>query len=256
VHAISREHGDSEIRSEHELGGESADHQRVRERRPHESRPDERHLARTFVAHSFSSPCSTDQVRQLPRKSRRRGRIPRCFSRAIVVPSIVEQIPPPIRGEWTAVSALRGRNEPTGSFTVASAARSSRSPQSQFFVTASPQSLSGTGELSAAAYMLRSPIRRAAPLLACRQGLLPPPDAGDPGFRMNAVSVVSSAFSVLFLYLIAVRLIRTAIFQNLQSGFTGFFGMELNTVIIFLVHRRCELHTIVRCACSRQYNRA
>ncbi|HTY59962.1 MAG TPA: DUF2723 domain-containing protein [Bacteroidota bacterium] len=80
----------------------------------------------------------------------------------------------------------------------------------QFFVTAQPTvSFWDPGELSAAAYMLQVPHPPGGPLFSLVGRffyLLPMP--GDPGFRMNAVSVLASACSVLFLYLIAVRLIR------------------------------------------------
>ena len=80
----------------------------------------------------------------------------------------------------------------------------------QFFVTAQPTvSFWDPGELSAAAYMLQVPHPPGGPLFSLVGRvfyLLPMP--GDPGFRMNAVSVASSAFAVLLLYLIAVRLIR------------------------------------------------
>ena len=80
----------------------------------------------------------------------------------------------------------------------------------QFFATAQPTvSFWDPGELSAAAYMLQVPHPPGGPLFSLVGRvfyLIPMP--GDPGFRMNAVSVVSSAFAVLFLYLIAVRLIR------------------------------------------------
>ncbi|HTR98604.1 MAG TPA: DUF2723 domain-containing protein, partial [Bacteroidota bacterium] len=80
----------------------------------------------------------------------------------------------------------------------------------QFFLTAQPTvSFWDPGELSAAAYMLQVPHPPGGPLFSLVGRffyLLPMP--GDPGFRMNMVSVVSSALAVLFVYLIAVRLIR------------------------------------------------
>ena len=80
----------------------------------------------------------------------------------------------------------------------------------QFLITAQPTvSFWDPGELSAAAYMLQVPHPPGGPLFSLVGRffyLLPMP--GDLGFRMNAVSVVSSACTVLFLYLIAVRLIR------------------------------------------------
>jgi hypothetical protein len=80
----------------------------------------------------------------------------------------------------------------------------------QFFLTAQPTvSFWDPGELSAAAYMLQVPHPPGGPLFSLvGRFFYMMPIPGDPGFRMNAVSVVSSAFTVLFLYLIAVRLIR------------------------------------------------
>ena len=80
----------------------------------------------------------------------------------------------------------------------------------QFFITAQPSvTFWDPGELSAASYMLQVPHPPGGPLFSLVGRffyILPMP--GDPGFRMNAVSVVSSACAVMFLYLIAVRLIR------------------------------------------------
>jgi len=79
----------------------------------------------------------------------------------------------------------------------------------QFFLTAQPTvSFWDPGELSAAAYMLQVPHPPGGPLFSLvGRFFYLLPIAGDPGFRMNLVSVASSAFSVLFVYLIAVRLI-------------------------------------------------
>jgi hypothetical protein len=80
----------------------------------------------------------------------------------------------------------------------------------QFIVTLQPSvSFWDPGEISAAAYMLQVPHPPGGPLFLLVGRffyLLPFP--GDPGFRMNMVSAVSSAVVVLFLYLIAVKLIR------------------------------------------------
>ena len=80
----------------------------------------------------------------------------------------------------------------------------------QFFLTAQPTvSFWDPGELSAAAYMLQVPHPPGGPLFSLvGRFFYLLPISGDPGFRMNLVSVVSSAFAVLFVYLIAVRLIR------------------------------------------------
>jgi hypothetical protein len=80
----------------------------------------------------------------------------------------------------------------------------------QFFSTAQPSvSFWDPGELSAAAYGLQVPHPPGGPLFSIVGHffyMLPFP--GSPGFRMNAVSALSSAISVLLLYLVAVRLIR------------------------------------------------
>ncbi|HUI10004.1 MAG TPA: DUF2723 domain-containing protein [Bacteroidota bacterium] len=80
----------------------------------------------------------------------------------------------------------------------------------QFFITAQPTvSFWDPGELSAAACMLQVPHPPGGPLFSLvGRFFYLLPMRGDPGFRMNMVSVVSSALAVLFVYLIAVRLIR------------------------------------------------
>lgn len=65
------------------------------------------------------------------------------------------------------------------------------------------------GELSAAAYLMQVPHPPGGPLFSIVGRvfyLLPIP--GDLGFRMNMVSALSSAFTVLLLYLIAIRVIE------------------------------------------------
>jgi hypothetical protein len=80
----------------------------------------------------------------------------------------------------------------------------------QFIITLQPSvSFWDPGELSAAAYALEVPHPPGGPLFSLLGHIfymLPLP--GDIGFRMNLFSGMSSAFSVLFLYLIVVRLIR------------------------------------------------
>lgn len=80
----------------------------------------------------------------------------------------------------------------------------------QFFKTAQPTvPFWDPGELSAAAALLQVPHPPGGPLFSLVGRifyLLPIP--GDLGFRMNAMSVIASVFSVLFLYLIAVKLIE------------------------------------------------
>lgn len=80
----------------------------------------------------------------------------------------------------------------------------------QFLLTAQPSvSFWDPGELSAAAYLLQVPHPPGGPLFSLVGRLfylLPIP--GDLGFRMNMLSVLASAFSVLLLYLVAVRLMK------------------------------------------------
>ena len=81
----------------------------------------------------------------------------------------------------------------------------------QFFVTGQPSvSFWDPGEISAAAYGLQVPHPPGGPLfLLVGRFFYMLPFPGDLGLRMNVVSFLSSAFSVLFLYLIAVKLINT-----------------------------------------------
>ncbi|HTY59043.1 MAG TPA: DUF2723 domain-containing protein, partial [Bacteroidota bacterium] len=80
----------------------------------------------------------------------------------------------------------------------------------QFLLTVQPSvPFWDPGELSAAAYMLEVPHPPGGPLFSLVGRvffMLPVP--GDIGLRMNLISVVASALSVLLLYLVAVKLIR------------------------------------------------
>ncbi len=80
----------------------------------------------------------------------------------------------------------------------------------QFVITAQPSvSFWDPGELSAAAYKLEVPHPPGGPLFSLVGHILYMiPFPGSLGFRMNLVSVLSSAFSILFLYLIVVRLVK------------------------------------------------
>ena len=80
----------------------------------------------------------------------------------------------------------------------------------QYLLTAQPSlSFWDPGELSAASYMLQVPHPPGGPLfLLVGRFFYMLPIPGDPGFRMNCVSVVSSALSVLLFYLIAVKIIE------------------------------------------------
>jgi len=73
------------------------------------------------------------------------------------------------------------------------------------------------GELSAAACLMQVPHPPGGPLFSMVGRvfyLLPIP--GDLGFRMNLVSAIASAFTVLFLYLIAVKVIEN--YKGKSSG--------------------------------------
>jgi len=75
------------------------------------------------------------------------------------------------------------------------------------------------GELSAAAYLMQVPHPPGGPLFSMVGRIfymLPIP--GDIGFRMNVMSAVASVFTVLFLYLIAVKVIEH--YRGKQSGNT------------------------------------
>jgi hypothetical protein len=80
----------------------------------------------------------------------------------------------------------------------------------QFLLTVQPSvPFWDPGELSAAAYMLEVPHPPGGPVFSLIGRvffMLPIP--GDIGLRMNLVSVVASALSVLLLYLVTVKLIR------------------------------------------------
>lgn len=74
------------------------------------------------------------------------------------------------------------------------------------------------GELSAAAYMLEVPHPPGGPLFSLvGHVFFMIPFPGDIGLRMNLISVISSAISVLLVYLIAVKLIRNYTRKDPQS---------------------------------------
>ncbi len=105
----------------------------------------------------------------------------------------------------------------------------------QFFMTAQPSvSFWDPGELSAAAYALEVPHPPGGPLFSLVGHvfyLLPLP--GNIGFRMNTLSVVASAFSVLLLYLIAVRLMKLykgAEPQNVLSACGTYFSAAIGAL--------------------------
>ena len=80
----------------------------------------------------------------------------------------------------------------------------------QYIITAQVSvSFWDPGELSAAAYLMQVPHPPGGPLFSIVGRvfyMLPIP--GDLGFRMNLVSALASAFTVLFLYLITVKVIE------------------------------------------------
>ncbi len=105
----------------------------------------------------------------------------------------------------------------------------------QFLLTVQPSvSFWDPGEISAAAYMLQVPHPPGGPLFLLMGKffyLLPFP--GDLGLRMNMVSVFSSAFAVLFLYLIAVKLIqlsRGGEFKNVVDEIGAFSAAAIGAL--------------------------
>ena len=102
----------------------------------------------------------------------------------------------------------------------------------QYVLTAQPSlSFWDPGELSAASYMLQVPHPPGGPLfLLVGRFFYMLPIPGDPGFRMNCVSVLSSALSVLLFYLIAVKII-----ENYKKGQTGESSGSVVTMIVAAV---------------------
>ena len=98
----------------------------------------------------------------------------------------------------------------------------------QFIMTAQVSvSFWDPGELSAAACLMQVPHPPGGPLFSIVGRvfyMLPIP--GDLGFRMNLVSALSSAFTVLFLYLIAVRVI-----EHYKGKITGTSMESIGTYI-------------------------
>ena len=98
----------------------------------------------------------------------------------------------------------------------------------QFIITAQVSvSFWDPGELSAAACLMQVPHPPGGPLFSIVGRvfyMLPIP--GDLGFRMNLVSALSSAFTVLFLYLIAVRVI-----EHYKGKITGTSMESIGTYI-------------------------
>ncbi|HEX2866150.1 MAG TPA: DUF2723 domain-containing protein [Ignavibacteriales bacterium] len=80
----------------------------------------------------------------------------------------------------------------------------------QFLLTAQPSvSFWDCGEFTAAAYSLQVPHPPGAPFFSLIGRIFSMlPFGSNIGFRVNMVSILASAFSVMFLYLIAVKLIE------------------------------------------------
>lgn len=93
----------------------------------------------------------------------------------------------------------------------------------QFFATAQPSlSFWDCGEFAASSYLLQVPHPPGTPfflLIGKLFSLIP--FAEDIGFRINTVSILSSAFSVLFLYLIIVKVIQFYWKKELTSVYDG-----------------------------------
>src|SRR5512135_985183 len=109
----------------------------------------------------------------------------------------------------------------------------------QFLLTAQPSvPFWDPGELTAAAYMLQVPHPPGGPLfLLVGRVFSMIPLAGSLGLRVNLVSAVSSSFAVLFLYLIAVRLMNNGRKEGPSNLFyaLGTFGAAENAAITFSV---------------------
>jgi len=92
-----------------------------------------------------------------------------------------------------------------------------------FFVTAQPTlSFWDCGEFAASAYLMQVPHPPGTPfflLVGKFFSFLPISD--DIGFRVNTISILSSAFTVLFLYLIIVKVILAYWKKELTSIFDG-----------------------------------
>ena len=98
----------------------------------------------------------------------------------------------------------------------------------QFIITAQVSvSFWDPGELSAAACLMQVPHPPGGPLFSIVGRvfyMLPIP--GDLGFRMNLVSALASAFTVLFLYLITVKVI-----ENYKGKITGISMESVGTYL-------------------------
>jgi len=105
----------------------------------------------------------------------------------------------------------------------------------QFYLTAQPSvSFWDTGEFIAAGYSLQVPHPPGAPLfLMLGRFFSMLPFGENIAFRVNMISVLSSAFSVLLLYLIAVKLIenyRSKTPQNLFDGLVTYIAAAIGAL--------------------------
>jgi hypothetical protein len=102
----------------------------------------------------------------------------------------------------------------------------------QFVLTVQPSvSFWDPGELSAASKLLEVPHPPGGPLfLLIGRFFYMLPFPGDPGLRMNMVSVLASACSVLFLYLVAVRVIRL-MRASQRQGALELYGTVLSAAV-------------------------
>jgi len=93
----------------------------------------------------------------------------------------------------------------------------------QFFATAQPSlSFWDCGEFAASSYLLQVPHPPGTPFFLLVGKIFSMiPFAKDIGFRINTVSVLSSDFSVLFLYLIIVKVIQFYWKKELTSVYDG-----------------------------------
>ena len=81
------------------------------------------------------------------------------------------------------------------------------------------------GEFIAAGFYLQVPHPPGAPFISILDRIFSLlPIAGNTGLRVNIISVLSSAFAIMFLYLIAVKLIENYI--KLQNELEHFYGIK------------------------------
>ena len=111
----------------------------------------------------------------------------------------------------------------------------------QFFLTAQPSvSFWDPGEIAAASYLLQVPHPPGAPLwLLIGRLFSMVPFSASLGFRINCLSVLSSAFAVLFLYLSAAKLLKRTS-ANAPQGFIQRLGVPIAAAIGALSLSFCD----------------